>query len=118
MKWNDEKWSDNDNHELTLVRAAEDGAVVVDGAGRDVKEGDLFVHSGSDTVGVYSVNEDDLRNDGFTPDGEPETNTGDSGGTDESSDDQSSESSDDDHEDDDHEPHPAARKRTVPRKRA
>lgn len=71
MKWNTETWSNSDGETLELVRAGEDGGAYVDGSRRDVKENDLYVHSGSDTVGVYSVNEDQLRNDGWTPDDQP-----------------------------------------------
>lgn len=108
MKWNDEKWT-GDGHEVSLVRAAEDGAVVVDGSGRDVNKGDLFVPSGSDTVGVYSVNEDDLRASGLTPDGEPAPESEPANDSDKEPDNDS----DDDEKDD----HPA-RKRAVPRKRS
>lgn len=112
MKWNDEKWT-GEGHEVTLVRAAEDGAVVVDGTGRDVKEGDLFIHSGSDTVGVYSVNEDDLRSSGLSPEGGTTTDTEPADDTDNDSDKEPDNDSDDDEKDD----HPA-RKRAVPRKRS
>lgn len=105
MKWNEETWS-GETGPVTLVRAAEDGAVVVDGASRDVQDGDLFVHSGSDTVGVYSVNEDDLRKDGLTPDnGEPDT----------SADDADHDDGDGDNADDQK---PTPQKRSVPRKRS
>lgn len=105
MKWNHETWSGPEAGSVTLVRAGEDGAVVVDGASRDVHEGDLFVHSGSDTVGVYSVNEDDLRNDGLTPDDGSEP-------ADSNSDD------DGDGGDADDGQKPTPQKRTVPRKRS
>lgn len=72
--WKHETWSDSDGKTVDLVRAESDGTVIVDGGRRDVHEGDAFVHSGSDTVGVYSVNEDDLRKSGFSPDDEPANN--------------------------------------------
>lgn len=67
MKWNDEIWKDNDGYELVLVRAGEGGGVIVNGNRREVSEGDLYAPSGSDSVGVYTVNEDDLRGAGFNP---------------------------------------------------
>lgn len=67
MKFSEETWSNNDHH-VDLVRAEEDGTVYVDHGRRDVKEGDYLIPSGSDTVGYYSVDVDQLKEDGFTSD--------------------------------------------------
>jgi hypothetical protein len=67
MKFSEETWS-NDDHKVDLVRAEEDGTVYVDHGRRDVKEGDYLIPSGSDTVGYYSVDVDQLKADGFTSD--------------------------------------------------
>lgn len=67
MKFSEETWS-NDDHSVDLVKAEEDGLVYVDHARQDVKEGTYLIPSGSDTVGFYSVDADQLKKDGFKPD--------------------------------------------------